>query len=137
MFSISFPDGHSVNTDDPNIRDARITAFNLLQVHRMESLMPMYSAHISRITPNGVTDMGYVNDDGLWTRDHPMDGGFFMRSDSGLAGWRPIVRRFPVMYDPDDPNRMYYDAGLFTREAVLAREMWERGSPSVVLQEKV
>lgn len=81
--------------------------------------------------------MGFINDDGMWTRDDPPDGGFFERSDFGSAKWKPIVRKSAVMYDLDDPNRMYYYVGLFTKEAVLAREMWERGTMSVTIRGKV
>ncbi len=116
LYAISLPGGSDRRAECGSIKEARIEAFNLLQM-----MSCGFSARIRRVSTRGRVDMGSVCDDGLWTRDDPPDGEQFFDPVSAMgARWRQICTASPIMFSDAD-SAWYFDAELFTRESVRAR----------------
>ncbi len=115
QYAISIPNCSEERAECRNIKEARIEAFNRLQM-----LAQGFSARIHRLSSRGRVDMGYVSDDGLWTKEEPPGGRFYDSASASEVVWRPICTSSPIMFSVGEP-RWYFDAELFTRESVHAR----------------
>lgn len=115
-YFVEFPDGTHALAECDLIRDARVRAFNLLQEKRCG-----FSAKLYRLGRTRTDSVGFVNDDGMWTRGIPPGSDFFTPGSALTVGWKPISTANPIMYSSEGDSVFYFDAKLFSEESAKSR----------------